>query len=227
VDDEREGTSAACCEHPTDRISEHFDAAVAELEASGQATGLSDISKCLLALLLEVGPAGKTILELGSGRGGLLLGLAQAGAARVTGVDLSPSSIQFARRRFETAGLSDRAEFVLGNGALVDLEPHDWVILDRAICCYPDLDRFLANSVPVARSLYAFSVPESRGLRGVAARIWFRADNLLDRFRGHSCTGFVHDLDRIEGRLESAGFRRSGRGTFGVWHIAVHEAPTG
>jgi SAM-dependent methyltransferase len=223
VDEEREGTSAACCE-PTDRISQHFDASLSELEASGEATSLSDISQRLLALLLEVGPAGKTVLELGSGRGGLLLRLAEAGATRVTGVDLSPSAIEFARRRFEAAGLSDRAEFIPGNGALVDLEPHDWVILDRAICCYRDVDRFLANTVPAARTLYAFSVPASRGLRGLGARIWFRADNLLDRFRSHSCTGFVHDLDRIEGRLESAGFRPSGQDTLGIWHIAVHEA---
>ena len=31
----------------------------------------------------------------------------------------------------------------MGDGASVRLVPHDWVVLDRVLCCYPDLDRLL------------------------------------------------------------------------------------
>lgn len=223
---DREGLSPACCQ-PTDRIARHFDANVGDLVATGRASELSDVSNGLLRLLLAAGPSGKTVLELGSGRGGLLLRLAEAGASRVTGVDLSAASLDFARRRFQEAGLADRGRFELGNAALAALEAHDWVILDRALCCYPDLDRFLSNSVPAARLLYAFSVPESRGLRGGMARVSWSVENVVDRFRRDACPGFVHDLDRIASGLGSAGFRRTAHEPLRLWNLAVYERTAG
>ena len=85
------------------------------------------------------------MLELGCGRGGLLLQLVQAGAARATGVDLSPASIDAARDRFEQAQLSKRAGLSVGDAARVPLEPHDWVILDRVMCCYADVEGLLGG----------------------------------------------------------------------------------
>ena len=49
--------------------------------------------------------AGRRVLEIGCGAGADLMRFAQAGA-RVTGVDLSPVSLDLGRRRFEIFGLS-------------------------------------------------------------------------------------------------------------------------
>jgi len=90
------GQECAC---PTDsRIARHFDAKVAERLAKGQDPGLVAVSQRLSDALLSLDPTGRTVLELGCGRGGLLLGLVQAGAARATGVDLSPASIERSSR---------------------------------------------------------------------------------------------------------------------------------
>ena len=51
---------------------------------------------------------------------------------------LSSASIDAARSRFDQAQLSERAHLSAGDAARVPLEPHDWVILDRVICCYPE-----------------------------------------------------------------------------------------
>src|SRR3984893_2812362 len=51
------------------------------------------------------GYAGKSLLEVGFGTGTDLLQFARGGA-RVTGVDLTPRSIEIARRRFEVYGLA-------------------------------------------------------------------------------------------------------------------------
>jgi len=163
------------------------------------------------------------VLELGCGRGGLLVQLVQAGAMRATGVDLSPASIDAAGKRFEQAGLSERASLSVGDAARVPLEPHDWVILDRVICCYPDVERLVANTLPAARHLYAFTVPTSRGWRGVVARLdeWF--ENGWNQLRGQPCPGYVHDLDLIEKRLATAGFRPRHRDRQRLWHIAIYE----
>lgn len=205
------------------RIARHFDAKVTERLAQCQDPGLVAVSERLRDALLSLGPTGRTVLELGCGRGGLLLNLVQAGAARATGVDLSPVSIDEARKRFEQAQLSERAHLSIGDAARVPLEPHDWVILDRVICCYADVERLLANTLPAARQIYAFTVPTSRGWRGVAARLeeWF--DNAWNTLRGRPCPGYVHDLDLIEERLATAGFRLRHRDRQRLWHIAVYE----
>jgi SAM-dependent methyltransferase len=218
----------ADCACPTDpRIARHFDAKVAERVATGQDPGLVAVSQRLRDALLSREPAGKTVLELGCGRGGLLLQLVQAGAARATGVDLSSVGIEAARDRFEGAKVSDRVHLSVGDAALVPLEPHDWVILDRVMCCYPDVEALLANTLPAAKHTYAFTVPSSRGWRGVAARLteWF--ENAWNTVRGQPCPGYVHDLDLIEDRLARAGFRLRHRDHQRLWHLAVYERLAG
>jgi SAM-dependent methyltransferase len=218
---ERESQECAC---PTDsRIARHFDAKVAERVAKGQDPGLVPVSERLRGALLSLDPTGQTVLELGCGRGGLLLALTQAGAASATGVDLSAASIDAAGNRFAQAQLSDRVRLSVGDAARVPLESQDWVILDRVMCCYPDIERLLANTLPAARRLYAFTVPSSRGWRGVLARLDEWLENAWNSLRGRPCPGYVHDLDLIESRLASAGFRLRHRDHQRLWHIAIYE----
>jgi len=205
------------------RIARHFDAKAAERRAKCQEPGLIAVSQRLRDALLPLDPTDRTLLELGCGRGGLLLELVRAGAARATGIDLSAASIDEARDRFSRAQLSNRADLSVGDAARVLLEPHDWVILDRVICCYPDVERLLANTIPAARQVYAFTVPSSRGWRGVAARLEEWLENAWNTLRGRPCPGYVHDLDLIEERLATAGFRLRHREHQRLWHIAVYE----
>lgn len=212
------------CACPTDaRIARHFDAKTAERLAHGQDPGLVAVSERLSDGLLSLDPTGRTVLELGCGRGGLLLRLVQAGATRATGMDLSSAGIDAARNRFVGAQLSDRANLSVGDAARVPLEPHDWVILDRVMCCYPDVEGLLANTLPAARQIYAFTVPTSRGWRGVIARLAESLENGWNTLRGQACPGYVHDLDLIEEHLAGAGFQLRHRDRQGLWHVAIYE----
>jgi len=168
---------------------------------------LHAVSQRLLdALAVDATEAAPSILEVGCGGGGLSISLLERGATSATGVDLSTVSIEVARLRAEAAGLTARTRFELGDGASVRLVPHDWVVLDRVLCCYPDLDRLLGNSVSAAQKRYAFS-PASSGWRGFANRIWFGLEDATEGLRGRPCRGYVHDIRRIEARLMDAGFR--------------------
>jgi SAM-dependent methyltransferase len=216
------------CACPTDaRIARHFDAKVAERMTTGEDPVLVPVSERLRDVLLSLDPTGKTVLEVGCGRGGLLLELVQAGATEATGLDLSPAGIDAARDRFAQAQLADRVHLSVGDAARVPLAPHDWVILDRVMCCYPDLEGLLANTLPAAMHIYAFTVPTSRGWRGVAARVeeWF--ENAWNTLRGQSCPGYVHNLDVIEEHMVTAGFRLRHRDRQRLWHIAVYERAVG
>ena len=180
VDAEREGPGCACDQGPSigARIGSHFDSKVTRVGPDARSS-LHATSKSLLGLLGD--PTDRTVLELGCGRGGLMVELLREGAAGASGVELSSASVDLARDRFAALGLADKVTLTVGDGAEAVLDRHDWVVLDRVICCYPDADKLLANSIPAARHRYAFSVPNSRGWRGLAARAGRRLDNGVER----------------------------------------------
>jgi ubiquinone/menaquinone biosynthesis C-methylase UbiE len=79
-----------------------------------------------VALLRHVAQAlalapGQTLVDLGCGRGGPGLWLAQSRGASLIGVDFSPVAAQQARARAGLFGLADRARFVVGDLAATGL----------------------------------------------------------------------------------------------------------
>lgn len=72
---------------------------------------------------MHVGPATR-VLDLGCGVGRWSRRLAARGA-RVTGVDLSPTMIEVARRQTASAGLSERCRYMVAD--LGDPRTHEWL----------------------------------------------------------------------------------------------------
>ena len=215
---------AECCAPPTDpRIARHFDHKMRERTAGGAPPPLHEVSAQLLAQLADVGETAPSVLEIGCGSGALTMALLERGAQRASGVDLSPGSIDAARRRASEADLSDRTSFRVGDAASIDLEAHDWVVLDRVICCYRDVSRLLANSIPVAQRRFAFSVPDSRGVFGLMNRIEELIEGVVNTVRGRPCPGYVHDIGFITERLAQAGFRPVRTANAGRWYVGVFE----
>jgi ubiquinone/menaquinone biosynthesis C-methylase UbiE len=177
----------------------------------------------LLALLEGRGFAGRSVLELGCGLGGLSLAAASRGAAGATGIDLSPVAIREASRLATEAGLGDAVSFTVGDGAKLELPASDIVILDKVICCYPEVDELIQNSLRATNSRYAFVVPFSKGLRGLLARAAIRVQNAIRRIRGQTFRAYVHDVGRIEQRIAAAGLERVASARRLIWYIAVHE----
>jgi phosphoethanolamine N-methyltransferase len=91
--------------------SEHYDAASTGFLESLWGDGyLSPGGPAEVARLLEgVDLAGSTVLDIGSGTGGITLSLARDyGAGRVTGIDVEDGVCAAARARVAAAGLADR-----------------------------------------------------------------------------------------------------------------------
>jgi SAM-dependent methyltransferase len=213
-----------CCRAPTDaRIARHFDHKMRERTAAGALPPLHEVSAGLLAQLADVGEAAPSILEIGCGSAALTMALLELGAQRASGVDLSPGSIDAARRRAAEANLSGRTSFRVGDGAFVELEAHDWVVLDRVICCYRDMSALLGNAIPAAQRRFAFSVPDSRGVFGWMNRVEELIEGVVNTLRGRPCPGYVHDIGLIEGRLAQAGFRPLRTANVGRWYVGVFE----
>ena len=218
------GASCDCCADP--RIAAHFDNMTRQRTEGGTVLpAMVAVSELLLSQLDDVADARPTVLELGCGSGAMLVTLLTRGAAFADGFDLSSEAIATAQRRAADAGVGERANFQLGDAARATHTAHDWVVLDRAICCYPDMPALLGAALSAAPRRVAFSVPTSRGLRGHVNRILWGFESFLTRFRKDECPGYVHSVDAIERRLAAQGFsRRSSESTL-LWYTAVWDRP--
>jgi magnesium-protoporphyrin O-methyltransferase len=196
--------------------------ACGDLVAYAEATDWpADVSRTLYERLARLGFTDRSVLEIGCGYGRLLVGALLAGGRAGTGVELDPEALDEARERAEDAGVAARATFLDGDGAELDLPPHDFVVLDRVICCYPDADRLLSRSLASAGLAYAVTVPESRGLRGAWNRVTYTVGAVLDRLRGDDRV-YLHDVHRLERRVSAAGFRLHDAARIGKWHLGIY-----
>jgi magnesium-protoporphyrin O-methyltransferase len=208
---------------PTDieRIAQHFDERFRDWEPVCPAS-----TDLLFGWVKDQGLAGSSVLDIGCGTGALIVRALEAGAERATGADLSSEAIAQATALIQEGGFADRVRLWVGDGAVEPLEPHDVVLLDKVICCYPDADTLIARSTAAAGRLYAFTVPESRGFWGLVARVrWFVFD-LVERLRGGDHPRFVHERTDVEAKVLRAGFRPIHTGRQFVWFVGVYARVT-
>jgi len=190
---------------------------------------VAGVTAPLLRGMEEAGIRDRTVLDVGCGIGDLAIEVVRHGAVRAFGVELSAKAVDEARRLAVERGVADRTSFEVGDGSQMRLPNADVVVLNRVFCCYRDAEALLDNSLSAAGSVYAFTTPPSKGLGGAfvktQARFWNVWYRLRDR-KFHGFRVFIHDVDRIDARVQSAGFRpiRRERRRF-VWHLAVYARP--
>ena len=214
--------TACCSPAPDPRIARRFDRIAGDWIDAGDFPDMVDVSAGLLDLLRDATLQRPSVLELGSGTGALSVALLEMGASRTTGVDLSASSVEVARRRASNAGFDAQATIEVGNAADAAPDPHDWVILDRVICCFNEPDRLVRQATTFATDRIGITLPESRGWRGPVNHVLWRAESLWDLLQG-GCRGYVHDVRRMERQLRQAGFERTNSRHVGLWYIGVYE----
>ncbi|HWC32082.1 MAG TPA: class I SAM-dependent methyltransferase [Actinomycetota bacterium] len=194
----------ACCRHGDD-----------------EPVGVSGVSSVLLEYVERTGIEGRTLLDLGCGTGGFVIEALRRGAASGLGVDVSSVSIEAASRLARFAGLGERAGFRIGDASAVHLERHDVVVLNKSICCYPKAEALVENAVRAASHVCAFSVPVSRGVRGLVARTTVRLENAWRAIRRDPFRAYVHPTDAIEAKLRAARLERVASVRWWTWYVGV------
>ncbi len=182
--------------------------------------GFLESQRQLLEGLAQAGMTGAALLEIGCGVGYLHQHLLDQGAARATGIDLAEKMIGQARETARARGLADRTDYRVGdfNEIADSIEDADATILDKVLCCYPDVEALAKKSLAKTRRVYAYTLPRKRwwvrlGVEFMAAVLWgFRSP-----FRS-----YVHDPSVIETWVTAGGFEKRYENQTAVWLTQVY-----
>jgi SAM-dependent methyltransferase len=167
------------------------------------------------------GVEGMTVLDIGAGIGAAHQALLALGAAAATDVDVSPAYVAAARDEAERLGTADRVRYEVGDFVTMAaaVEPADLVVLDRVICCYPDMPSLVRLSADRARSRYGLVYPRDTW--------WLRAGvtvlNGLARLARRRIRAYVHRSEVVDAIVRAAGFAPRLHRTSFFWRVVVYE----
>jgi magnesium-protoporphyrin O-methyltransferase len=165
------------------------------------------------------------LLEIGGGAGALHQELLrQAKIAHATGIDASSGYLTAARENAAYFGLEDQLSYRQADFAL-DQEPIDSaeiVVLDRVICCYPDLNQLLGKAANHANHLLAITYPVDRWYtRWVVAGV-----NGVLTLMGSGYHPYVHREAEINAVAKSAGLAGVASARHHIWQMQLFERVT-
>src|SRR5438309_7565116 len=135
--------------------------------------GLDRTSRCVVGLLMQQGIVGRTLLEVGGGIGAIQIELLRAGITRAVNIELTPTYEEAAQGLLREARLEDRVErrvmdFAEATG---EVQTADIVIMNRVICCYPDMPKLAGTAADHTREVLVMSFPKERWGTGAEIRV--------------------------------------------------------
>ncbi len=165
------------------------------------------------------GIEGSQVLDIGGGIGGVHHELLRRGAVGAVLVEVSPAYEAAARELARELGHADAVEYRLGDFVALsdEIDPADIVVLDRVVCCYPDMPALVEASAARARRFYLLVTLREKWLSRAFVRFFQLGMWLLRRdFRM-----FLHSLTEIDRRLEVAGFKKAFEAEGLLWRSTV------
>ena len=181
--------------------------------------GLDLTSRRIVGLLKQEGVQDRTLLEVGGGIGAIQIELLKAGVTRAVSIELTPTYEEAAQALLREARLEDRVErrvtdFADGAGAV---PAADIVILNRVVCCYPDMPRLVAAAAEHAREVLVLSFPKATWW----ARIGLDLGNLVLRLARRQFQVFLHSPGQILATAERHGLKTSSNQPGLFWQVVA------
>jgi SAM-dependent methyltransferase len=170
--------------------------------------------------ITKSGALGGTVLDVGSGIGGLTLALLEHGASSAVAVDASAAYVSAAHDEADRRGRAEAIRFIHADFVVAasELSSASIVTLDRVVCCYPSCEQLLDAAAAHAERCLALSYPRD---------VWYmRAGMTLEngqrRLARNPFRTFVHQVRMIEDTITRAGFRLSNRRESWMWSADVY-----
>ncbi|HYW26086.1 MAG TPA: hypothetical protein VE953_18080 [Terriglobales bacterium] len=183
--------------------------------------GLDDVSRIIVQLVRERGLADRTLLEVGGGVGAIEIELLKAGVSRAVSVELTPTYEEVAGSLLRDNGLEGRVErrvldFAQAGG---DVAPADFVVLNRVLCCYPDMPLLAGVAADHAQRALVLSFPNDRWW----TRLAFTVVNFALRVTRRQFHIFLHPPRSIVTTAERHGLRATYNEAGRIWQVVALE----
>lgn len=185
-----------------------------------RAQGPGKTTRLILEGLAKAGATHGRLLDIGAGIGALTFELLERGLTSAIGVDLSSAHVATASKEASRRGRSDSTQFVQGDFLDVagQLPSADIVTLDRVVCCYPEYERFLEESLRHTDRYFAYSYPKDLWY----IRTWVGLENLGRQITRNTFRSFVHSVSAMENVIHRSGFKRISRASTPAWCADVY-----
>jgi hypothetical protein len=183
--------------------------------------GLDRVSRRITDLIKKRGVDGQTLLEVGGGIGAIEIELLKAGMAQAVNVEITPTYEAAAGELLGEAGLADRVERRVMDFAEAgtDVGVADVVVLNRVICCYPDMPKLAGAAAERARQVLVMSFPNDRWW----TRLGLTVVNFGLRVVRMQFQVFMHTPALILAAVEQRGFTTSLNERGLLWQVVALE----
>ena len=183
--------------------------------------GLDGTSERIAHLLTGLGVEGKTLLEVGGGIGAIEIDLLKAGVLRAVNVELTPTYEVAAGELLREAGFADRVERRVMDFAEAgtEVETADIVVLNRVICCYPDMPKLAGGAAERTRGVLVMSFPNRRWW----TRLGLTLANFGFRVVGTQFRVFLHPPELIQAVVQQHGLRTRFNERGLLWQVNAFE----
>ena len=200
---------------------EFGEAAARRSLRSYRRSGAPRTTAWLIDGLREGGVEGLTVLDIGAGVGAVHLELLARGAATATDIDGSSAYVAAAREEATRRGVVDRVRYEVGDfvALAAETESADLVVLDRVVCCYPDMESLVRLSVAHARRRYGLVYPRDSWWIRAGTRVM----NAFARLIRQKVRAHIHRTAAVDSLVRAAGFApRFDRSNL-FWQVVVYE----
>lgn len=209
-----------CC-NPSSGYGAFFDQARARRHLREyERDGLGPLAQAMVRFMVERGMEGRSVLEAGGGIGTVQIELLKAGASRTINVELSDGYEEIATELLRREGMQGRVERLLGDFASLPERPvADDVVLNRVICCYPDMPLLMTAALDSSRRFVAASFPRDRWW----VRTMIAIENVWHWVRRRDFRAFAHPVDGIVAVARGKGFSTAFTMRSQMWTAMVFE----
>lgn len=209
-----------CCDHCRDAEYLFDERDAQQRLARYRRRGPEGTTRRLVEAVRAAGVRDATLLDVGGGVGVVHHELLRAGAAEATDVDASAAYLAAARGESAREGHAERVHYVHGDFVALapGIAPADIVILDRVVCCYPDMPALVGAAAAHAGRLLGLVYPRDTWW----VRLGIRLINTGLALQRTAFRVYCHPTAAVDAVVRRAGLDRRQHHTSGPWQIVVY-----
>jgi len=211
---------SCCCPH-SQSASKIFSFFAKSYRRRFSKRGFEHSQQQLFDGILKTNHKNKTLLEIGCGVGHFHQTLLKQGAKFATGIELASKMLDEARDGAKQRDLTTKTNYIEGDFISLtnDIEIADIVIMDKVVCCYPDVDLLIHRSLNKCHSTYALTYPRKTWYTRLGVQILAT----LMKLSGSDFRPYVHDPTQIENWIIQQGYKKISQSQTVIWLTQIYE----